>query len=384
MCTLFVVLRRKKWARSKDKLWEPCLVDAKHGVAWGRAGGPQRLAVASWGRLQACQCHRAGGKNAGFYTRLPSGAMFLFIKEKPAQSGDQSPRQVCLLSLHRVRQSHYSPAPPFCMKAKGNLSLEHFQSNPTWGCFERLFCPLEGLFPHWWAELSEYSPPPVGELPGRTGAYALEKDPPVSLLGVHPEVHSKHAPPHRLLAHWKCSFGLMYNWAYQLCTKKALIQLGEICTDLPPFNSGALEMWWEGVSGRQSKDEISGGWKTMKRNSPSDKSRGVGHFHLKHVPRERRALKVTDFCKHFCSDGSQWNYCFLWKERNHSSLPYKIWSVYFSKYVPPRFAANHKRSWHFMIPYYKFQKRLSSPLKELLQKQRLGAGSVLKQRDSCI
>lgn len=263
------------------------------------------------------------------------------------------------------------------MKAKGNLSLEHFQSNPTWGCFERLFCPLEGLFPRWWAELSEYSPPPVGELPGRTGAYALEKDPPVSLLGVHPEVHPKHAPPHRLLAHWKCSFGLMYNWAYQLCTKKALIQLGEICTDLPPFNSGALEMWWEGVSGRQSKDEISGGWKTMKRNSPSDKSRGVGHFHLKHVPRERRALKVTDFCKHFCSDGSQWNYCFLWKERNHSSLPYKIWSVYFSKYVPPRFAANHKRSWHFMIPYYKFQKRLSSPLKELLQKQRLGAGSII-------
>lgn len=188
----------------------------------------------------------------------------------------------------------------------------------------------------------------------------------------------------RLLAHWKCSFGLMYNQAYQLCTQKALIQLGEICTDLPPFSSGALEMWWECASGRQSKDEISGGWKTMKRNSPLDKSRGVGHFHLKQVPRERRALKVTDFCKHFCSDGSQWNYCFLWKERNHSSLPYKIRSVYFSKYVPPRFAANHKKSWHFMIPYYKFQKRLSSPLKELLQKQRLGAGSVLKQRDSCI
>lgn len=38
------------------------------------------------------------------------------------------------------------------------------------------------------------------------------------------------------LVHWKRCFRLTYHWADQLCTKKVLTQLGEICADLTPFN----------------------------------------------------------------------------------------------------------------------------------------------------
>lgn len=94
----------------------------------------------------------------------------------------------------------------------------------------------------------------------------------------------------QLVVCWKCCFGLMYSQADQLCTKKVLIQLGEICTDLTLFKSGYWRHERECVSGPQSREEHSR--QEMTSTILFWIKAGVCHLYLKHMLQEHSALKV--------------------------------------------------------------------------------------------
>lgn len=135
-------------------------------------------------------------------------------------------------------------------------------------------------------------------------------------------------------------FWINIQSGWSICTKKALIQLREVCTDLTLFKSRVLKRWM-GVCLRTPKQRWSFLTRNDKHYSLLDKSRGMGDFSLKHMLWGAQGLESDRSLQTLAKWRLLVKLLLLleWKEPI-LFLPHITWSVYFSRYVSPRSAAN--------------------------------------------